>query len=72
MTEINEYKGFIECPHCRNKAMVMKSAHGQASHKCKCGKILLFDYDKMTAKTVGALRGGVKFFTDKRITMVAD
>lgn len=72
LIEISEYKGFIKCPFCQDKAMVRKNAHGQASHRCKCGKYLLFDYDNMTAKPAAPIRGATKFFTDKRIAMVTD
>lgn len=72
MTEISKYKGFIECPFCGDRTMVMKGTHGRASHRCKCGKLLLFDYDRMTAERAAPLRGGTKYFKDKRISMVAD
>ena len=65
MIEVSDYKGFIQCPFCKEKAMVKKSAHGQASHRCKCGKLLLFDYDSMTAEPAEPIRGATKYFTDK-------
>ena len=68
MIEVNDYKGFIQCPFCKEKAMVKKGTRGQASHRCKCGKILMFDYDSMTAELAGPLRGGSKYFTDKKNT----
>lgn len=72
MTEVSKYKGYIECPYCRDKTMVMNGAHGKASHRCKCGTFLLFDYDRMTAERAGPLRGGAKYFKDKEIAMVTD
>lgn len=72
MIEIEEYKGVIPCPFCKEKTMVKKNAHGQASHRCKCGKIIMFDYDKMTAEPMKPLRGAAKYFRDKSIKTVAD
>lgn len=70
MIEISKYKGYIKCPFCGDKAMVMNDAHGRASHRCKCGKFLLFDYDKMVAEPGGVLRGAAKYFMDR--TNIAD
>ncbi len=72
MIDFNEYKGFIQCPFCRDKAMVKRNTHGQATHRCKCGKFILFDYDTMTAEQAEPLRGGAKYFTDKKIALVTD
>ena len=72
MTELSDYKGFIKCPFCRDKTFVKKNAHGQASHRCKCGKFILFNYDSMTAKEAVTIRGGAKYFTDNKIALVTD
>lgn len=72
LRDIDEYKGFIKCPFCKAKSMVKRDAHGQATHWCKCGKLVLFDYDRMTAEPADPIRGATKHFTDKRISMVAD
>ena len=52
--------------------MVKKNARGQASHRCKCGKIIMFDYDKMTAVPMKPIRGAAKYFRDKTIKAVTD
>ncbi len=65
MDAVNKYKGYIKCPFCGDKTFVMKNAHGKASHKCKCGKCLLFDYDSMQANQFAPLRGGAKYFNDR-------
>lgn len=72
MTEIEEYKGVITCPFCKEKTMVKRNARGQASHKCKCGKIIMFDYDRMTAEPMKPIRGAAKYFRDKAIKAVTD
>lgn len=72
MTEIDEYRGVINCPFCKEKTMVKNNARGQASHKCKCGKIILFDYDKMTAIPIRPIRGAAKHFRDKQIATITD
>lgn len=65
MDAVNKYKGYIKCPFCGDKTLVMKNAHGKASHKCKCGKCLLFDYDIMIAEHSAPVRGATKFFNDR-------
>ena len=65
LNEFEELKGFIPCPFCGKKALVKWDAHGQASHPCKCGQYLLFDYDAMTAEPTKPMRGAVKRFMDR-------
>ena len=65
LEKLEDFKGFIPCPICGAKAMVKKDAHGQASHPCKCGQFLLFDYDKMTAIPIKSYRGMSKYFMDR-------
>jgi len=72
VTEIEDYRGVIPCPYCNEKTMVKKNARGQASHRCKCGKIIMFDYDKMTAIPMKPIRGAAKYFRDKTIKAVTD
>jgi DNA-directed RNA polymerase subunit RPC12/RpoP len=61
---IKDYKGIIACPYCGEKTIVKADARGQASHHCRCGKLLLFDYDKMTASPMHPLRGAMKYFQE--------
>lgn len=63
--EEDDLKGMIPYPCCKaQKAMVYMSAHGQSSHKCpRCGKVTVFDYDKMIAWTARPIRGATHKFT---------
>ena len=63
--EEDELKGMISYPCCKaQKAMVYMNAHGQSSHKCpNCGKVTVFDYDKMIAWTARPFRGTTREFT---------
>lgn len=52
-------KGYITYPCCpKEKNLVYEGAHGKNSCRCgRCGKFLLFDYDKMEANIISAVKG---------------
>ena len=60
-------KGMISYPCCpKETVMVYRDAHGQASNKCpRCGKFARFDYDRMTATAVKALRGASRMYKSR-------
>lgn len=56
----DSFKGMIQYPCCSHKALVYEGASGKVSIPCtRCGKYILFDYDKMTASIGGAAKGAV-------------
>lgn len=63
-----QFRAMVPYPCCpAYKAGVEISAHGKASHPCpNCGKFVEFDYDKETARIVGACRGASNKFGRKR------
>lgn len=52
-------KGIIQYPCCpKQTAVVSKDAHGQASVQCaNCKRLILLDYDKMTASITKPCKG---------------
>lgn len=51
--------GMIEFPCCKKeKVMIYEGTSGRCSVKCpRCGKYVIFDYDKMEAVLGAAIRG---------------
>ena len=68
-TSAEALKGIIVFPCCpQEKVMPYESCQGRASLKCpKCGKIALFDYDRMTARPAPPARGAVRKFKTLRL-----
>lgn len=66
-SNIKELKGQILYPCCpKEKAMVGKTCHGKASYKCpRCGKFVLFDFDRMKAYPITAMRSASQRFKIK-------
>ena len=68
-TNTEALKGMVVFPCCpQEKDMAFESCRGRASLKCpRCGKIALFDYDRMTARTVPRMRGATQKFKTVRL-----
>ena len=59
---VNDLKGYIQCPCCKNKTMVEKGAKGRVIQKCSCSRFILFDYENMTARQCQSIKGATAYF----------